>query len=151
VWNELYWRSFFQDIKKDEFFSNRLSFKMHDLVHDLAQSVKEDVYCITEDNGAPMSKRIRHISMYRSNTFKEVIRLPNTKSLKTCITPMFTRDHKVSPHELECYSLRVLDYHCRKKLSPSIDCLRYLRYLNLSGVTLKLFLNPYVICGICKF
>ncbi|CAJ2646948.1 unnamed protein product [Trifolium pratense] len=133
VWNELYWRSFFQDIRKDKFFGNVLSFKMHDLVHDLAQSVTEDVYCITEDNGAPTSKRIRHISMCRRNTCKDVIRFPNIESLKTCIT----RDHyfKVGvllPNILKCYSLRVLDYQYNDNLSSSIGHLRYLRYLNLS-------------------
>ncbi|CAJ2646967.1 unnamed protein product [Trifolium pratense] len=133
VWNELYWRSFFQDIRKDKFFGNVLSFKMHDLVHDLAQSVTEDVYCITEDNGAPTSKRIRHISMCRRNTCKDVIRFPNIESLKTCIT----RDHyfkvdKLLPNILKCYSLRVLDYQHKDNLSSSIGHLRYLRYLNLS-------------------
>jgi hypothetical protein len=35
VWKELYQKSFFQDIKMDEY-SGDISFKMHDLVHDLA-------------------------------------------------------------------------------------------------------------------
>ena len=34
VWNELYWRSFFQDIKLDEY--GNITFKMHDLIIDLA-------------------------------------------------------------------------------------------------------------------
>ncbi|KAL5130993.1 putative disease resistance protein RGA1 [Glycine soja] len=42
VWNELYWRSFFQDVETDEF-GNVTRFKMHDLVHDLAQSITEDI------------------------------------------------------------------------------------------------------------
>ncbi|XP_045813818.1 putative disease resistance protein RGA1 isoform X2 [Trifolium pratense] len=133
VWNELYWRSFFQDIRKDEFFGNVLSFKMHDLVHDLAQSVTEDVYCITGDNGAPTSKRIRHISMCGWNAFKDVIRFPNIESLKTCITPDdYSNVDQLLPNILKCYSLRVLDYHYKGNLSSSIGHLRYLRYLNLS-------------------
>ncbi|KAK2373600.1 putative disease resistance protein RGA3 [Trifolium repens] len=131
VWNELYWRSFFQDIRKDEF-GNVQSFKMHDLFHDLAQSVSEDVCCITKDNVAPTSKRIRHVSMYKIKRFEEAIRLPNTKSLKTCITHEYVNVDKLSPHVLECYSLRVLEYEDREKLSSSIGRLRYLRYLNLS-------------------
>lgn len=35
VGNELYWRSFFQDIETDEF-GKIISFHMRDLVHDLA-------------------------------------------------------------------------------------------------------------------
>ncbi|XP_045813823.1 putative disease resistance protein RGA4 [Trifolium pratense] len=132
VWNELYWRSFFQDIWKDEFFGN-VSFRMHDLVHDLVQSVTEDVYCITEDNGAPTSKRIRHISMCGRNTFKDVIRFPNTESLKTCITrDQFLKVRNLLPNILKCYSLRLLDYQYKDNLSSSIGHLRYLRYLNLS-------------------
>lgn len=136
VWNELYWRSFFQEIRTDEF-GNVTGFKMHDLVHDLAQSVTEDVYCITDDNCAPTSKRIRHISMYRWKTWWEVIRLPNTKSLKTFITSEPPGVDQFSPHVLECYSLRVLDYQRREKLSSSIGHLRYLRYLNLSDGLFK--------------
>ncbi|AES96283.1 putative P-loop containing nucleoside triphosphate hydrolase [Medicago truncatula] len=37
VWNELYCRSFFQDTKTNEF-GKIVSFKMHDLVHDLCES-----------------------------------------------------------------------------------------------------------------
>ncbi|KAI5437172.1 hypothetical protein KIW84_023333 [Lathyrus oleraceus] len=48
VWNKLYWRSFFQDIEKDNI-SDFEQFKMHDLVHDLAQSIAEEIlkldYC----------------------------------------------------------------------------------------------------------
>ncbi|CAK8536963.1 unnamed protein product [Lathyrus sativus] len=55
VWNELYWRSFFQDIKVDEF-GEIENFKMHDLFHDLAQSIAEEVSgCITKPS---LSKRI---------------------------------------------------------------------------------------------
>lgn len=40
--------------------------------------------------------------------------------------------HQVPPHVLKCYSLRVLNFPSGKKLSSSIDCLKYLRYLSLS-------------------
>ncbi|KAK2427406.1 putative disease resistance protein RGA3 [Trifolium repens] len=133
VWNELYWRSFFQDIGKDEF-GNVESFKMHDLFHDLAQSVMDNVYCITKDNVAPTSKKIRHISLYRSYTFEKVSWLLKSAAhpLKTCITPEFFNDGNLLHPVLQCYSLRVLDYRQRYKLPSSIGRLRYLRYLNLS-------------------
>ncbi|RZB47369.1 Disease resistance protein RGA2 [Glycine soja] len=48
VRRELYWRSFFQDLESNEF-DKVTSFKMHDLIHDLAQFVVEEIlkldYC----------------------------------------------------------------------------------------------------------
>ncbi|KAG5067914.1 hypothetical protein JHK85_000291 [Glycine max] len=41
VWNELYWRSFFQDIETHTF-GKITRFKMHDLIHDLAQFVVKE-------------------------------------------------------------------------------------------------------------
>lgn len=57
VWNELYWRSFFRDTMMDEF-GNIINFKVHNLVHDLAQSITEEVCCITNDNGLPNMSKI---------------------------------------------------------------------------------------------
>ncbi|KAI5437155.1 hypothetical protein KIW84_023324, partial [Lathyrus oleraceus] len=55
VWNELYWRSFFQDIEIDDI-GEIEQFKMHDLVHDLAQSIAEEVSCYIPKSN--LSKRI---------------------------------------------------------------------------------------------
>ncbi|KAK2374620.1 putative disease resistance protein RGA3 [Trifolium repens] len=142
VWNELYWRSFFQDIQIDEFGKIK-SFKMHDLVHDLAQSVAEDVCSITDDNDVPSaSDRIRHLSIYKRKSLRDVnsVRLANVKSLKTCLKHV----DQLSPHVLKCYSLRVLDLERRTRLSSSIGCLKYLRYLNLSDGKFKTL--PKSIC-----
>ncbi|XP_027082119.1 putative disease resistance protein RGA4 [Coffea arabica] len=49
VLTELYYRSLFQAVKEDEF-GNALTFKMHDLVHDLARSVMEAKHGGTESN-----------------------------------------------------------------------------------------------------
>jgi len=38
IWNELYQKSFFQDMHMDDY-SRVISFKVQDLVHDLAQTV----------------------------------------------------------------------------------------------------------------
>ncbi|XP_045812733.1 putative disease resistance protein RGA1 isoform X3 [Trifolium pratense] len=132
VCNELHWRSFFQDIVRDEF-GKITAFKMHDLVHDLAQSVAEEVCCITNDDGVPnMCKRILHLSIYRNKSFEEVdnIRLRGIKSLKTCVT-QFT--DQVPPHILKSNLLRVLEFQRRNVLSSSIGHLKCLRYLNLSN------------------
>ncbi|KRH25740.1 hypothetical protein GLYMA_12G124700v4 [Glycine max] len=139
VWNELYWRSFFQDVETDEF-GNVTRFKMHDLVHDLAQSITEDVCCITENKFiTTLPERILHLSDHRSmwNVHKEStdsMQLRLFKSLRTYILPDHYGD-QLSPHPdvLKCHSLRVLDFVKSETLSSSIGLLKHLKYLNLSG------------------
>ncbi|XP_027181800.1 disease resistance protein RGA2-like [Coffea eugenioides] len=53
VLTELHYRSLFQAVKKDDF-GSVLTFKMHDLVHDLAQSVMEAKHGGTESNRTMM-------------------------------------------------------------------------------------------------
>ncbi|GAU47908.1 hypothetical protein TSUD_238750 [Trifolium subterraneum] len=134
VWNELYWRSFFQDIETD-IFGKITSFKMHDLVHDLAQSVSEEVCCIIDNDGMPsMSERIRHLSFYVGIAYREIdpVQLCSIKSLKTCTMTSVDGD-ELLPHILKFYSLRALDLKCVKEVPSSISHLKYLRYLNLSS------------------
>ncbi|XP_054794330.1 disease resistance protein RGA2-like [Prosopis cineraria] len=64
VWKELYWRSFFQDIQTDEF-GMTTSFKMHDLVHDLAQSIMREECNILDNissNDLHLHGNTRHLS-----------------------------------------------------------------------------------------
>ncbi|RDX85404.1 putative disease resistance protein RGA4, partial [Mucuna pruriens] len=126
VWHELYWRSFFQDIETDEF-GEVTSFKMHDLVHDLALSVAEEVHCITNDND--VSTLSDHRWTWKTSEEANSIQLHKVKSLRTCISPY----RQLFPHVLKCYSLRVLHCKPREELSSSIGHLKHLRYLNLSG------------------
>ncbi|KAF7809252.1 putative disease resistance protein RGA3 [Senna tora] len=135
VCNELYCRSFFDDTKTDEF-GNITSFKMHDLVHDLAQSVMEDVCsCITIDNTATnLSEKTRHLSHYSAVTSngQPSLNLHQFKSLKSYITPMNYSDCLPPDILMKCYSLRVVDIMHLKEVSSSIGHLKHLRYLNLS-------------------
>jgi len=61
VWNELCQKSFFQDIKMDVD-SKDISFKMHDLVHDLAQFVTGPECMILENTNTDLSRSTYHIS-----------------------------------------------------------------------------------------
>ncbi|RHN55233.1 putative leucine-rich repeat domain, L domain-containing protein [Medicago truncatula] len=136
VWNELYWRSFFQDTETDEF-GQITSFKMHDLVHELAESVTREVCCITYNNDLPtVSESIRHLSVYKENSFEIVnsIQLHHAKSLKTYLAENFNvfDAGQLSPQVLKCYSLRVLLSNRLNKLPTSIGGLKYLRYLDIS-------------------
>ncbi|KAJ1375286.1 Virus X resistance protein-like, coiled-coil domain [Sesbania bispinosa] len=74
AWNELYWRSFFQDIETYE--SGKIaSFKMHDLVHDLAQSVTAETlkldhcgYLQKLPNSLIHLKALQHLSLRWCNS-----------------------------------------------------------------------------------
>ncbi|KAK7359118.1 hypothetical protein VNO77_01064 [Canavalia gladiata] len=135
VWNELYWRSFFQDVEIDKF-GKITSFKIHDLVHDLAQSVTEEVCYITDENvQISWPERIRHLSISCRGSFDQPysMQFHLVKSLKTCIMPNYDYADQLSPHILKCHSLRVLYMMRLEKLSSSIGHLKHLRYLNLSS------------------
>ncbi|XP_057447612.1 putative disease resistance protein RGA3 [Lotus japonicus] len=141
LFNELYWRSNFQDIKTDEF-GKITSFKMHDLVHDLAQYVAEEVCCSAVNNGiADVSEGIRHLSFYRTASWKQEvssIQSGRFKSLKTCI--LGEHGHLFGGRSVEALksnSLRMLNYHRLGSLSTSIGRFKYLRHLDISSGSFK--------------
>jgi len=63
VWNQLWQRSFFQEVKSD--LAGNITFRMHDFIHDLAQSImgKE---CISYDVSdlTNLSIRVHHLSLF---------------------------------------------------------------------------------------
>ncbi|XP_015901523.2 putative disease resistance protein RGA3 [Ziziphus jujuba] len=139
ICNELYWRSFFQDAEEDEFGSIQ-NFKMHDLVHDLAQSIVKDEYRYVEADGSiDMSRRVRHVTC-------------NYNSKPTCVIPcgldyveflrtfLILRDTKLDfnalklPSHWNFRSIRAFDSNFFEltSISPLIKKAKHLRYLNLS-------------------
>ncbi|XP_028789552.1 putative disease resistance protein RGA3 [Neltuma alba] len=143
VWNELYLRSFFNDIEVNGFGYDTL-FYMHDLVHDLAQSAVEDVCrCITSKDDSPiLSERTRHISFYhlKPSHGQWLSYLGQIKSLKTCINIMQKCDED-NNLLMRCHSLRALDMLSFKEVSSAIGQLKHLRYLNLSCGSFKTLPN----------
>ncbi|KAK2376475.1 putative disease resistance protein RGA1 [Trifolium repens] len=135
IWNELCQKSFFQDIKMDEY-CEAISFKMHDLVHDLAQSVMGQECLYLEDaNMSGLSKGTHHISFYsggslsfNEDAFKKV------ESLRTLF--QLNRDSK-NPHYVPINRfLRVL---CTSFIHiPSIGSLIHLRYLELCSLDIDM-------------
>ncbi|KAH0645613.1 hypothetical protein KY290_034395 [Solanum tuberosum] len=110
VWNELYLRSFFQEI---EVKSGKTYFKMHDLIHDLATSL--------------------FTASATSNNIREI----NVKGYPHMMLIGFAKVvSSYSPSHLQKFvSLRVLNLSKLrlKHLPSSIGDLVHLRYLNLSG------------------
>ncbi|AES98732.1 putative disease resistance protein RGA3 [Medicago truncatula] len=136
VWKELYQKSFFQDRKMDEY-SGDISFKMHDLVHDLAQLVMgpECMY-LEKKNMTSLSKSTHHIGFdlkdllsFDKNAFKKV------ESLRTLFQLSYysKKKHDFFPTYL---SLRVL---CTSFIRmPSLGSLIHLRYLELRSLDINM-------------
>ncbi|XP_049376706.1 putative disease resistance protein RGA1 isoform X2 [Solanum stenotomum] len=110
VWNELYLRSFFQEI---EVKSGKTYFKMHDLIHDLATSLF---------TASASSNHIREINV---KGYPHMMSIGFAK-----VVSSYSRSHLQ-----KFVSLRVLNltYIGPKQLPSSIGDLVHLRYLNLSS------------------
>ncbi|XP_077225976.1 putative disease resistance protein RGA4 [Tasmannia lanceolata] len=118
IFNDLLWRSFFQDIKKDNL-RNIRSCKMHDLVHDLSRSVIGNKCYIVDsektDNIPPSTRYVYSLS--------ECPSLYKAKAIRTLLLPYGYR---------EIWILR------------DIEKFRYLRCLHLSGLDV----DPHSFCNL---
>ncbi|KAL5994670.1 hypothetical protein ACLOJK_024723 [Asimina triloba] len=149
--NNLLWRSFFQEPVKDDD-ENVVSCKMHDLMHDLAASVSGDSCVIVKKgNLNSIPNGCRHLSLVRSfvecpsmdlmasrtrEKLRTLLTLPDrTAEILSMFPPsMSILSHKISTR-LSC--LRVLDLSSAdvtKDMLNSISQLKQLRYLHLSHV-----------------
>ncbi|KAL5563594.1 hypothetical protein UlMin_033341 [Ulmus minor] len=138
IFNELYWRSFFQDIG-DDGYGNIRAFKIHDLMHDLAQSVMADecriVEVVDHKNNIILSTRVRHLTCTRSNWPQGIdLDITSAQSLRTFLLLRDDNGQKFSYH-LNFRSLRAFDATLfpMKSISPLISKLKHLRYLCLSS------------------
>ncbi|XP_009602382.1 putative disease resistance protein RGA3 [Nicotiana tomentosiformis] len=147
--NELLWRSFFQNVRRD-FDGNIVDCDMHDLVHDLSKSVG-GVDCLTTEFGKEViiPAATRHLSMLGSEMVpKKLGMLRSAQKLRSFLLLDGQRNiTKLSKRFFSSFkSVRVLDCSGSriKKLSKSVGTLLHLRYLNLSHTLLKTL--PKSIC-----
>ncbi|XP_028769672.1 putative disease resistance protein RGA3 [Neltuma alba] len=122
-------KSFLQDVKMDELGEIKY-FKMHDLMHDLSQSVaSSDLYI---DGGKNVARCPIHVSFknYNSNSSLNVLDLGRLRTFH-----QIDADFEGDPHNFFVFKrLRSLDLSfCGMRYLPeSIGKMRHLRYLNLS-------------------
>ncbi|TYH47243.1 hypothetical protein ES332_D11G397300v1 [Gossypium tomentosum] len=143
-------RSFFQEVVEGDLM-DEMRCKMHDLMHDLAKSVARmessiiDLNTFASDGGEKCS----HISinpalipLFKGKKLRTLLRYPNKFSPNLS---QETWDLIIA----NCRCLRVLDLHSlgSQMISPSIDKLKHLRYLDLS-YNLGLKILPKSICKI---
>uniref|UniRef100_A0A7N2M0G3 Uncharacterized protein n=1 Tax=Quercus lobata TaxID=97700 RepID=A0A7N2M0G3_QUELO len=127
---ELMSRSLFQDVYEDDLFN--YSFKMHDLVHDLAISIAEGE-CSVVTKTSTLAAEVSHLSILESGQ-EVTTQLERLSKVQTII---FKTKQHMSILET-CISrfkyLRVLDLENSsfEVLPNSIGSLKHLRYLNLS-------------------
>jgi len=137
IWNELCQKSFFQDIHMDDD-SRDISFKMHDLIHDLARSVVGQE-CMVLENACltNMSKSTHHISFISPHPESlEEVSFTKVESLRTLyqLAYYFEKYDNFLPVK---HTLRVLK---TSTLELSLlGSLIHLRYLELHNFDIETF------------
>ncbi|QHO40114.1 Putative disease resistance protein [Arachis hypogaea] len=134
AWEELCQRSFFQEVEIDEL--GRTTFKMHDLFHELAQSIMGEE-CRVYDESASLtnlSTRVHHVTCLKPEMEVNMDPFKKAESLRSMIN-LHPFDHRNLNGLPPFNSLRALRTNA-SQLS-ALKSLTHLRYLNLrrSGIT----------------
>ncbi|KAF7105411.1 hypothetical protein CFC21_106225 [Triticum aestivum] len=115
------------------------SYVMHDLIHDMAQSLsKEDCYRLDDDKVTEIPCTIQHLSICVESIQKHKQSICKLHHLRTviCIHPLIDEVNDVFIGLLEnLKKLRVLSlsFYNSWKLPESVGKLKHLRYLNISN------------------
>ncbi|XP_065868285.1 putative disease resistance protein RGA3 [Euphorbia lathyris] len=150
--DDLLRRSFFQQSK-----TYLPSYVMHDLIHDLAQSVAGEIcFRFEGDNLQDIPEKARHSSVL-VDTFRPVAfeALCTTRALRTMLLHRKT-SHEISnvevPHDffrsLKCLRSLDMSHIAIKDLPDSVGGLMHMRYLDLSHTDIKEL--PESVCNLCN-
>ncbi|XP_027337010.1 disease resistance protein RGA2-like [Abrus precatorius] len=122
--------SFFQDAENDEY-GEIISFKMHDLMHDLAMLVAGNDYCFLDRKAEKVEGRPMHVSL-ESDEAIHLLKSLDPRRLRTLILPDDLEEEEDLSAIAEFKYLRVLRMH---HLYDSTEHLKHLRYLDLTHQT----------------
>ncbi|XP_065632008.1 putative disease resistance protein RGA4 isoform X2 [Quercus suber] len=140
---DLLWRSFFQEAEEDR--GMNMKFKMHDLIHDLAQFVSRTDCTLVDSNAKKVNEKGRHLSFpfYNVSFFEENLSmLVKANKIRTFILAynkwkydQGTIEESTLKKLISSFRyLRALDLHgLSKKLPNTIGTLMHLKYLDLSS------------------
>ena len=115
-------------------YNNILCYKMHDLIHDLAQLVIGSEILVLEDNVKNISKEIHHVSLFKSMNLN--LKALNVEQMRTFLSiPIHDKYRDVSIQgfsSFKCLHVLSLNGLNIKKIPKSLSILSHLRYLDLS-------------------
>jgi NB-ARC domain/Leucine Rich Repeat len=140
IFNELYLRSFFQDLKYEKrgYGSITTTCKMHDLMHDLATQVAGEK-CSTQmkqNNSGTTQEEVQHLLIspyYSSIKGIEASVLKQFPNIHTFLVNDILKQAKKYSYLLKSSSLRALGFRIRDiSLPKELGYMRHLRYLDLS-------------------
>uniref|UniRef100_A0A6N2LGR6 Rx N-terminal domain-containing protein n=1 Tax=Salix viminalis TaxID=40686 RepID=A0A6N2LGR6_SALVM len=137
IFNELVGRSFLQEVEDDGF--GNITCKMHDLMHDLAQSIAvQECYNNKGHEESEVPRTVRHVEFGYSRLASPKEKVLNVHSLRTCLSVDHRWIQKRWGKSLNMYSsspkhraLSLRGYV--EKLPKSICDLKHVRYLDVSS------------------
>ncbi|XP_057949539.1 putative disease resistance protein RGA3 [Malania oleifera] len=130
----LLYNSLFQDATTD-YFGNIQKCKMHDLVHDLAQSISRSEILALEASQLNETIPARHLSLISDKEFVNTIPKNNVRKLRTLFSKVGVSNTMLL--NLGCLRILNLNRADLEELPISIGKLKHLRYLNVSWTNIK--------------
>ncbi|GKV48305.1 hypothetical protein SLEP1_g55129 [Rubroshorea leprosula] len=129
--------SLFQDERRDDVTGSVISCKMHDLIHDFAQSISKSETLIVEGQpGSSISHDVRHLNLIDGREMVPSISGDVAKKLQT----LFSKHSFSNGVQVDLMRLRVLsiaDACHAKQLLTCFGNLKRLRYLDISSTQIE--------------